>query len=96
MIVKKLFSVSAVLLVAVMGSCNKSQDTNLTSGITPVKRASTSRSSGTLAGVNLGVAGNFAILSKTGITDVYQSAVTGDIGTSPIIGAAILLNCLSA
>lgn len=47
----------------------------------------------TLAVVNLGVAGNFAILSKSGITDVYKSSVKGDIGTSPITGAAILLSC---
>ena len=43
--------------------------------------------------VALGMAGNFAILSKTGITDVYKSDVTGDIGTSPITGAAIHLAC---
>jgi ice-binding like protein len=43
--------------------------------------------------VNLGLAGEFAILSKTGITDVYKSTVTGDIGSSPITGAAILLTC---
>ena len=43
--------------------------------------------------VNLGVAGNFAILSKSGITDVYPSVITGDIGTSPITGAAIGLTC---
>ena len=33
------------------------------------------------------------ILSKSGITDVYKSAVTGNIGTSPISGSAILLKC---
>jgi hypothetical protein len=43
--------------------------------------------------VNLGQARNFAILTKTGITDVYASAVTGDVGTSPITGAALLLTC---
>ena len=45
------------------------------------------------APVRLGSAGTFAILSKTGITDVYASAVTGDVGTSPITGAALLLSC---
>ena len=39
--------------------------------------------------VNLGAAGNFVILSKSGVTDVPRSAVTGDVGTSPITGAAI-------
>jgi hypothetical protein len=43
--------------------------------------------------VNLGKAGTFAILTKTGITDVYASAVTGDVGVSPITGAALLLTC---
>jgi hypothetical protein len=33
------------------------------------------------------------ILSKTGITDVYKSTITGDIGTSPITGAAIKVSC---
>ena len=45
------------------------------------------------APVNLGAAGTFAILSKTGITDVYASAVNGNVGTSPITGAALLLSC---
>ena len=43
--------------------------------------------------VNLGKAGGFAILTKTGITDVYKSTVTGNVGISPITGAALLLTC---
>jgi PKD repeat protein len=39
--------------------------------------------------VNLGTAGNFAILSESGITNVPTSVITGDIGTSPITGASI-------
>jgi len=45
------------------------------------------------APVNLRSAGTFTILSKTGITDVHASAITGDVGTSPITGAALLLTC---
>jgi len=45
------------------------------------------------APVNLGTAGTFAILTKTGITDVYASSVVGNVGTSPITGAALLLRC---
>src|SRR5664279_3134209 len=41
------------------------------------------------AAVNLGTAGNFVILSEQGITDVPPSIITGNIGTSPISGAAI-------
>ncbi len=45
--------------------------------------------------VNLGTAGNFVILSKSGITNVPTSAITGNIGTSPITGAAITsLDCV--
>jgi hypothetical protein len=43
--------------------------------------------------VDLGSAGEFAILSQTGITDVYRSEIVGDVGASPITGAAILLTC---
>ena len=43
--------------------------------------------------VDLGGAGHFVILSKTGITDVRASNVVGNIGTSPISGAADHLSC---
>ena len=43
--------------------------------------------------VSLGIAGTFTILSSTGITDVYASAIVGNVGTSPITGAALLLSC---
>ena len=43
--------------------------------------------------VNLGAAARFVILTKAGITDVPTSAVTGDVGTSPITGAADRLSC---
>jgi len=41
------------------------------------------------AAVNLRTAGNFVILTKSGITNVPTSHITGNIGTSPITGAAI-------
>jgi hypothetical protein len=43
--------------------------------------------------VPLGAAGPFAILTKSGITDVFPSAINGDVGASPITGAAIHLRC---
>lgn len=46
-----------------------------------------------LESVNLGVAGDFVILSKSGITSVYKSSIIGDIGTSPITGAAMVVDC---
>jgi hypothetical protein len=45
------------------------------------------------APVSLGTADTFVILSQSGITDVYRSAIVGDVGTSPITGAALLLTC---
>ncbi len=41
----------------------------------------------------LGSAATFAVLSQSGITDVYRLAIVGDVGTSPITGAALLLTC---
>ena len=43
--------------------------------------------------LDLGKAGNFAILSKAGITDVPPSPIVGNIGTSPITGASITVPC---
>jgi hypothetical protein len=43
--------------------------------------------------IELGTAKGFAILSKSGVTNVPPSAVTGNVGTSPITGAALLLTC---
>lgn len=43
--------------------------------------------------VRLGEASIFAILTKSGITDVFPSAITGAVGSSPITGAAIHLTC---
>ena len=45
------------------------------------------------APVDLGTAGTFAILTKSGVTDVYASAINGNVGASPITGAAIGLTC---
>ena len=47
----------------------------------------------TVAAVNLATAGHFAILTKSGITDVPSSVITGDIGASPIAGTAIGVPC---
>jgi hypothetical protein len=46
-----------------------------------------------VAPVNLGAAGSFAILTSSGITDVYASRISGDVGASPITGDAIGLTC---
>jgi len=84
----------ASLLAVLSGGCKKNVDSN-SSPATSLKTVSIHSSLGfqPQAVVALGVAGNFVILSKSGITNVFQSAVTGDIGTSPITGAAIHLTC---
>ncbi len=46
------------------------------------------------APVDLGAAGNFVILAQSAITNVPNSAVTGDVGLSPATGAAIGLTCV--
>jgi hypothetical protein len=47
------------------------------------------------APVNLGIAGDFAILTKTGVTNVHASAITGNVGASPITAAAMdNVNCI--
>ena len=45
------------------------------------------------APVNLGSTETFSILSKSGVTDVRQSDITGNVGTSPITGAAMHVGC---
>ena len=46
--------------------------------------------------VNLGTAGNFVILSKSGITAVPPVVITGDLGVSPIAATAITGFALTA
>ncbi len=96
-----------LLLVASMFSCNKEMDSSSYSGGSSVLKSSAQSSEttsglksatilpqeGKLDGLNLGIAGDFAILSKTGVTDVYKSSVVGDVGSSPITGAAVLVSC---
>jgi len=97
----------AIVFVGLMSSCEKdelndnSADMNasventadLSNDSSSKIKSGDTKEQGLLKVVNLGVAGNFAILSKTGITSVYKSSITGDIGTSPITGAAMVLDC---
>jgi ice-binding like protein len=46
------------------------------------------------APVDLKSAASFAVLTKSGVTDVPGSVITGDVGASPITGAAINLTCV--
>lgn len=87
--VTKLFPIMAILLVGLMSSCEKDMTTN-SSELSTFKNKPALQVPET---VNLGLAGEFVILSKTGITSVYKSSILGDIGTSPITGAAMTLSC---
>jgi hypothetical protein len=104
--IKNVFSTVALLAVVLLSSCDNNQESYpatasastpealLTAPLTTeLKSGSLSAKTNSIKGVNLGVAGNFVILSKTGITSVYKSTITGDIGTSPITGAAMVVNC---
>lgn len=79
---------SMVFVAALLASCGGQTDSESKMGA-----ASQNLIGRGPAPVSLGSAGAFTILSQTGITDVYASAITGNVGTSPITGAALLLSC---
>ena len=86
----------AMLLVVLLGSCKKEVapiSSEMSSRMSLEKSSVALKPQVPQAVVNLGVAGNFVILSKSGITSVYKSTITGDIGTSPITGAALVISC---
>ena len=60
----KLFPISAMLLVLLMGSCTKEMDPNLSSGNSLRVPNQPIVTPGFPAAVNLGTAGNFAILTN--------------------------------
>ncbi len=86
---KILLPVLSLLFATLLGSCTKESVPAETSNIAEPAALFVSK----LQTVDLGLSGEFVILSKSGITNVYKSTVTGDIGTSPITGAAIGLTC---
>ena len=91
---KSILPITSMLLVLIMGSCNKDNGPILSSEMSPLNLSTALVPNvSALAEVNLGVAGDFVILSKSGITDVFKSTITGNVGSSPITGAAILVTC---
>ncbi len=84
---------TATLFSAVILSCQKQQLNDTPQIIPSTDVDENERSLNRINPVDLGLAGNFVMLSKTGITDVFPSVVKGDVGASPITGAAILLRC---
>lgn len=101
---KNRLTITAMIVVTFMIGCtnamdpgmasNKSSAVGSTASILAANALAQERiKNHPLQSVNLGDAVNFAILSKSGITDVYKSTITGNVGASPITGAAILLTC---
>ena len=81
---------SAVILAALVAGCGGGGDSESTAaGASKSMLSVTARQ----APVDLRSAGTFAVLTKTGITNVFASVINGDVGASPITGAAILLTC---
>jgi len=99
----RIIPIAAMLLFVLigLGSCsNDIDDSSQVSTFTAEVAASNDSKSNArvlksngLESVNLGVAGDFVILSKSGITSVYKSSITGAVGTSPITGAAMVVDC---
>ena len=94
-LIKKL-PITLLLVVGLLSSCQKeinvlSSENDILFPILSVENSAVPKAP--LKEVNLGLAGEFAILSQSGITDVYPSTITGDVGSSPITGAAILVTC---
>lgn len=89
---KNLFPLIALLFACFLGGCSNDEATAVTTQQS-ASLAKLAPQTGRLTAVNLRTAANFAVLSKTGITNVYPSVITGNIGSSPITGAAILLSC---
>jgi hypothetical protein len=92
----KILPIVTILMIGLLSGCQKENDVvyvennDLTSKLSIGNSTSTKVS---LKKVNLRLAGEFTILSQSGITDVYPSVITGDVGSSPITGAAILVTC---
>lgn len=77
---KLLNFISIILLLSLTQSATKLRKTKLAT-------------SNILAALNLGNSASFAVLSKTGVTNVPSSSVVGNVGSYPISGAAIHLTC---
>jgi hypothetical protein len=98
--IMKIIKKTSILAMLVFGlmSCNSEteslefEEANLTSKKSKSLESTVNqqlRTPGTPTAVDLGVAGDFTILSKSGVTNVPGSVITGHVGTSPIAQTAI-------
>jgi len=81
----KLFTTLAVASVVLIGGCNKESDPSLLFGMPSGKTPAAPKPQPLANGaVNLGSAGNYVILAKSGISTTGTTLITGNIGVSPI------------
>ena len=78
-----LFTIGAVAVLFSLGACTTTDEVESSDEDSTVDRT------GARLPVNLGTAGDFAILSKSGISTVPPATIKGDIGVSPIAATAI-------
>lgn len=79
---------SAALLAVFIVGCKKDEATN--TSLKPTTEATTSTTvSNNPIPLNLRTAGNFTILTKTGISTTGATSIVGDIGASPIASTGI-------
>ena len=76
------------------GEATTSPETSTTTSTTPIAtttstETSTTTSATPIATVDLGTAANYVILTKSGISTVPTSSITGNMGVSPIAGTAM-------
>ena len=91
----KIIPILAMMMLGALTSCTSENDTDIVTAVSDssAKNQASIHAKIELEDVNLGRAEDFAILTKSGITNVYPSNITGNVGTSPITGAALLLRC---
>lgn len=101
------FKTTAVLSVSLLLAVSCRSDSSPSVEIDPSRYAqnpyglgpagiSLSKDGGALVAGDLGSAGNYAIMAKTGISNVIGSTVTGHLGASPVTATSITGFALSA
>ena len=85
----KLIPILGMLSIGVLFSCESENETFDTMDADNVADNTASTLNQNPNKVDLGEAGKYAILSKSGVTNVPPSAITGDMGVSPIAQTAI-------
>lgn len=86
----KTLSIVPIAVVSMLAAGTTVVSAATSPSLHPVHPSATSSAQ---APVNVGTAGAFAILTKSGVTDVPSSTITGNVGASPITGAAIGVTC---